>query len=52
MLEDKERTISAAGFKVEFSDEQLALMDERIKKMYDKAGVLRRLKMKIYMNRR
>lgn len=38
MLEDKEKTISVAGFKVEFSDEQLALMDE-IKKMYDKAGV-------------
>lgn len=38
MLEDKEKTISLAGFKVEFSDEQLALMDE-IKKMYDKAGV-------------
>ena len=38
MLEDKEKTISVAGFKVEFSDEQLALMDEIIK-MYDKAGV-------------
>ncbi|WLD76625.1 selenocysteine-specific translation elongation factor [Mogibacterium neglectum] len=38
MLEDKEKTISLAGFKVEFSNEQLALMDE-IKKMYDKAGV-------------
>jgi len=38
MLEDKEKTISVAGFKVEFSDEQLALMDD-IKKMYYKAGV-------------
>lgn len=38
MLEDKEKTISLAGFKVEFSDEQLALMD-KIGKMYDEAGV-------------
>lgn len=38
MLEDKEKTISLAGFKVEFSDEQLALMD-KIGKLYDEAGV-------------
>ena len=38
MLEDKEKTISLAGFKVEFSDEQLALMD-KINQMYSEAGV-------------
>lgn len=38
MLEDKEKTISLAGFKVEFSDEQLALM-EKISQMYSEAGV-------------
>lgn len=38
MLEDKEKTISLAGFKVEFSDEQLALMD-KISQMYSEAGV-------------
>lgn len=38
VLEDKEKTISLAGFKVEFSDEQLALMD-KISQMYSASGV-------------
>lgn len=38
MLEDKGKTISVAGFKVEFSYEQLALMD-KISQMYSESGV-------------
>ena len=38
VLEDKEKTISLAGFKVEFSDEQFALMD-KISQMYSASGV-------------
>ena len=38
VLEDKKKTISLAGFKVEFSDEQLALMD-KISQMYSASGV-------------